>query len=287
MKKLLLCIALGLSTLGVFLFVTKSVLVTTVTDSIVRSALVENIVSIKKVFTPGPLRVTATVPLGDLDATGVIEKTNSERIAAGRKPLKENKMLDQTARQKLEDMAQKQYFEHISPTGVGPSDLAQDVGYGYIVIGENLALGDFKNNADLLRAWMNSSGHRENILLPRFTEIGVAVGKRNYEGHVTWLAVQEFGKPEKDCPQTDPLQKVTVESQKKTVTDEEQELSLRHEQLQNTPHNTGAETDVYNERVQEYNTFAEKYRADAGILKKLIDAYNATVELYNTCIAAE
>ena len=59
--------------------------------------------------------------------------------------LKENEKLDQAALAKANDMFLKQYFEHVSPTGVGPGDLAQNYGYDYIIVGENLILGNFSS----------------------------------------------------------------------------------------------------------------------------------------------
>src|SRR6185369_15716694 len=119
---------------------------------------------------------------------------------SGLPALKENALLDKAAKKKLDDMFAQQYFEHINPQGKGPSDLAKSVGYDYIAIGENLALGNFKNDAELVQAWMDSPGHRANILNKQYTEIGVAVGQGTYEGKKTWLAVQEFGRPTSSCP---------------------------------------------------------------------------------------
>jgi len=121
----------------------------------------------------------------------------------------------------LDDIFEKQYFAHISPEGLGPSDLAEKSGYEYIMIAENLALGNFKDDNTLVNAWMDSPGHRANILNNRYTEIGVAVGKgffsesneNNKEEIATevWIAVQEFGLPLSSCPKPEESLLNTIE----------------------------------------------------------------------------
>ena len=63
-----------------------------------------------------------------------------------------------------------------------------------------------------MTAWMNSPGHRANILNPHFQEIGVAVGKGMYEGHETWIAVQSFGMPLSACPASDANLKIKIDA---------------------------------------------------------------------------
>ena len=69
-------------------------------------------------------------------------------------------------------------------------------------------MGNFKNDQDLVSAWLNSPGHRANILNTRFTEIGTAVLKGFYEGREVWMAVQEFGLPLSSCPNPDSKVKI-------------------------------------------------------------------------------
>ena len=156
------------------------------------------------ISTPPPLISKLINPGTHLTDAGVIEWTNTNRAQNGQLPaLKENTLLDQAAELKLQDMFKQQYFEHVNPQGVGPGDLAKKVGYNFIAEGENLALGNFGNDQSLVTAWMNSPGHRANILNVHYTEIGVAVGQGSYQGQTTWLAVQEFGRPASSCPSVD------------------------------------------------------------------------------------
>ncbi|MBI2506980.1 MAG: CAP domain-containing protein, partial [Candidatus Colwellbacteria bacterium] len=150
----------------------------------------------KKVSAPPPLRaepkeeLPTTQPVSTLTRSGIILETNLQRQQNGSGFLAENSTLDATAAEKANDMCAKQYFAHVSPSGIGAAELADSFGYDYISIGENLALGPFASDAALVEAWMGSPGHRANILNSRFTEIGVGVTKCIFEGSSVWLAVQ-------------------------------------------------------------------------------------------------
>lgn len=129
-----------------------------------------------------------------LSTDAIINITNANRTKINNVPfLEENYILNQIAQRRLNDMFENQYFAHKSPAGVGPADVAKLAGYDYVILGENIAMGEYKNELDLVEAWMNSPGHRKNILNPTFKEIGVAVRKGLYKGNEVWLAVQVFG----------------------------------------------------------------------------------------------
>ena len=154
----------------------------------------------KEIITTQPLKGSVEENNAILTAMGVIEETNRQRQLNGLPSLVYNEKLSLAAQNKVNDMFNLQYFAHESPTGAGPADLANDVDYKYLMVGENLALGNYESDKILVDAWMNSPGHRANILNPKYTEIGVSVKSGMYEGYNTWLSVQEFGRPESDCP---------------------------------------------------------------------------------------
>ena len=141
----------------------------------------------------------------NLDPDKIIYWTNKYRADEKLPALTKNTTLITAATTKVDDMFTKQYFEHVSPSGVAPADLVKQAGYSYKTTGENLALGDFKDEKDLVDAWMASPGHRANILNVDYTQIGVASKLDNFEDRKpTWLSVQEFGKPLPNCPAPDP-----------------------------------------------------------------------------------
>lgn len=110
----------------------------------------------------------------------VIRLTNVERQKAGLKPLSENWELSRVARHKSNDMSQKNYFSHTSPTYGSPFDMIKAYGISYRAAGENIAKGQ-RTPQQVVTAWMNSSGHRANILNSSYTHIGVGFEKNgNY-----------------------------------------------------------------------------------------------------------
>ena len=86
---------------------------------------------------------TLTADSSSLTISGILAQTNKERAAKKLGTLKLNTNLNSSAQKKLEDMFANQYFEHVSPAGVDVTDLVRKAGYEYIVVGENLALGNF------------------------------------------------------------------------------------------------------------------------------------------------
>ena len=117
------------------------------------------------------------VNIPNIDATKGIETqvqqlVNQERSKAGLQPLQMDWELQRTARTKACDMAQKGYFSHTSPTYGSPFDMMKQFGISYRTAGENIAQGQ-RTPQEVMQSWMNSQGHRENILKREFTHIGV------------------------------------------------------------------------------------------------------------------
>ncbi len=242
----------------------------------------------KSVNAPGALRVTDGLTSTNkvkLQVSEVISLTNKNRADNGNHPpLKENKKLDKSAQMKVDDMFTKQYFEHVSPSGVGVSDLGDKVSYEYIIIGENLALGNFKDAESLLSAWMASPGHRANILNDKYTEIGVAVGRGQFRGEDTWIAVQHFGLPRSACPSIDEVLHGTIEVDQNKIKDMEEDLGIRHERIENGSIYEGKTT---NEQINEYNVLVEQYNKLILNLKQKIGEYNSGVRAFNDCLSSK
>ena len=89
-----------------------------------------------------------------------------------------------TATIKSQDMAQNNYFSHTSPTYGSPFDLMKKYGISYRTAGENIAMGQ-TSPSQVMNGWMNSEGHRANILNSSFTKIGVGV-VQNASGRYYW-----------------------------------------------------------------------------------------------------
>lgn len=119
---------------------------------------------------------------------------NQERQSRNLPALAMNDSLNSVAGLKVNDMAEKNYFEHTSPAGISPWYWFRQIGYNYVFAGENLAMG-FTETDTVFQAWMNSPSHRDNILNPNFKEMGLAVGTGNIQDRQETLAVLVFGKP--------------------------------------------------------------------------------------------
>ena len=234
----------------------------------------------RQISTPPPLRAEKEAQKAFLTKSGVIGWTNTQREKYGLPPLKESAELDASAAIKIEDMFQKQYFAHNSPTGEGVGDLAEHAGYEFIAIGENLALGNFENDETLVQAWMDSPGHRENILSPKYQEIGVAVLKCNFEDKITWLAVQHFGLPFSACPQPDEATKTTIESNQKQIEELRTVLKELKAEIEAIKPKLG---EFYNQKVEQYNTLVGQYNNLINKTEQLVSQYNGQVNLFNDC----
>lgn len=239
----------------------------------------------QQVLNGGALRSTQDSKGAFLTREGTIKYTNLARQQNGNLPaLAENSLLDEDASSKLADMFARQYFEHVSPDGKGPADQAKTVGYDYVVIGENLALGNFANDQALVNAWMNSPGHRANILNVKYQDIGVAVGRGIFEGKSVWLAVQEFGKPASSCPTIDPNLKNQISSLQSDISSITPQLQSLKSQIDNypQPHNQ-QQVDAYNALVSQYNNLVKIYNNKVDQLKSVVLQYNVEVNAFNAC----
>ena len=110
----------------------------------------------------------------------VVRLVNVERAKYGLSPLTEDALLTRTARLKSQDMHDRGYFDHNSPTYGTPFQLMKSQGVAYRTAGENIAKG-YATPQAVVNAWMNSAGHRANILNASYTKIGVGyVASGNY-----------------------------------------------------------------------------------------------------------
>jgi len=154
------------------------------------SELISSNPSIKN---PNSIYPGQKITIPTLDATKafeqkVVDLTNQERAKQGLKPLTANWELSRVARYKSEDMRDKNYFDHTSPTYGSPFDMMKKFGISYKTAGENIAAGQ-QTPEEVVKAWMNSPGHRANILNSTYTQIGVGYAKGGSYG-VYWT--QQF-----------------------------------------------------------------------------------------------
>ncbi|WP_242944035.1 SafA/ExsA family spore coat assembly protein [Clostridium sp. N3C] len=104
----------------------------------------------------------------------VVRLVNIERTKRGLQPVTNNWQLARVARYKSQDMINKNYFSHNSPTYGSPFNMMESFGIRFSAAGENIASGQ-KTPAEVVAAWMNSPGHRANILSPTYNQLGVGL----------------------------------------------------------------------------------------------------------------
>ncbi|MEW2529174.1 sigma-70 family RNA polymerase sigma factor [Streptomyces sp. NPDC047071] len=121
-------------------------------------------------------------------AQQVLSLVNAERAKAGCGPLTHNSKLATAAQRHSADMRSRNYFDHTSPDGTDPGQRITAAGYKWSTYGENIARGQ-QTAASVMDAWMNSEGHRANILNCSFKELGTGVEEG--EGGPWWT--QNFG----------------------------------------------------------------------------------------------
>lgn len=138
-------------------------------------------------FYTGPINASES-----LLSKNIIDLTNESRTKQGLPVLSENDVLTKAAYGKLNDMFQKDYWDHRGPDGTEAWYFIENEGYKYSFAGENLAKG-FRGPQSVFNAWMGSPTHRSNILDIKHKDIGVAVGTGKLGGKKTTVIVQLFG----------------------------------------------------------------------------------------------
>ncbi|TCC39863.1 CAP domain-containing protein [Kribbella sindirgiensis] len=144
--------------------------------------------------TPTPTRTTKTSkPTSGPAEAQVLDLTNQERAKAGCGPLRTNKSLTQAAEAHAADMVARHYFAHDSLDGRSPFDRMKAAGFRGGAMAENIAVG-YTTAAAVVKGWMNSAGHRANILNCGYTMIGIGYDSGQVKpdwGNGSW--VQDFG----------------------------------------------------------------------------------------------
>jgi uncharacterized protein YkwD len=137
---------------------------------------------------------TAPAPVAlRIDEQQMLDSVNKEREVEGLSQLTWCEALARSATAHSEDMAQRDYFEHASPEGEEVWNRAKLQGYDYSTVGENIAVGQ-RSIAEVMDGWMNSPGHRENILNPDYTHLGYGRATGTYEGDAGYIYwTQNFG----------------------------------------------------------------------------------------------
>lgn len=141
----------------------------------------------------------------DITRDSVIAQMNRVRQEAGLGPLREDVRLDSAAEDRMKDMEDQAYWAHVSPDGRAPFVWLKPHGYNFSNAGENLAAG-FETAEVLMDSWMESPGHRENILSPLYMDCGVAIIDGSTKGRATGKSIVVlFGRPMVELVEVPPV----------------------------------------------------------------------------------
>jgi len=149
---------------------------------------------VKVIFSFNLILVKQSSLFADISAQEILALTNEVRQQYGLPFVQEDLLLNKAAEEKAQDMFKNKYFSHYSPTGVSPWDWIDKSGYDYYYAGENLAM-NFLDTEEVIKGWLNSPSHKENLLNKDYKDMGIAVvsGDFNNEGINRILVVQMFG----------------------------------------------------------------------------------------------
>ena len=242
----------------------------------------------KEILAPEPLtflieKETESV----LSDEEIIKFTNYYREENDIAELNINQLLMEAAEAKLNDMFQKQYFAHISPEGDDAGIILKEIGYDYLVVGENLARGYFKDSKDLVDGWMKSPDHRENILNPKFREIGVAQREGKFQGKEQYLAVQIFASPLSLCPLPDESSLSQIQEKEEELEELTKKAEILRGEIEKESQEefeSEAEFQVVQDKIKTYNALVRRINKLSKELETLILNYNSQVNSFNTCI---
>lgn len=124
----------------------------------------------------------------EITTESVVATMNVHRIAAGLGPLRADARVVRAADDRMRDMEEQAYWAHVSPEGRAPFEWLRPRGYSYSYAGENLASG-FETAEVLVESWMESKGHRDNILSPLFQDCGVSILEGSTLGRSTGKSI--------------------------------------------------------------------------------------------------
>lgn len=143
------------------------------------------------------------VHASEITRSSVVAEMNVRRATFGLPPLREDARLDDAADDRVTDMEDQGYWAHISPDGRQPFMWLRPHGYDYHFAGENLASG-FDTTEVLVDAWMESRGHRENILSPNYRDCGVSVIEGSTTGRAAGKSIVVMFGSTNEPASTDP-----------------------------------------------------------------------------------
>lgn len=124
----------------------------------------------------------SALPISEFTPESLYLLINAQRLDNKLSPLKPNRMLEQSTLYKLSDMISKKYYRHTDTTETPPWSFFRQAGYQYQLAGENLSFA-INTPWQVLRGWMESPSHNEQLLNPRYTDMGIAIDCQTFSSY--------------------------------------------------------------------------------------------------------
>lgn len=225
------------------------------------------------------------IPINKLTIANIFYYTNQERIKYGLEPLVLNSKLNNSATEKINEMVQNNYFAHSSPEYPDKdfSYLIKKQNYEFLSVSENLALGSFLSEKEVVTAWMESYEHRSNILNPNWKELGVSV----YQTHTgDYYAVQHFAIPKEICTEVSLRTKNLIVELETQATLLQEEIKSTEDKIKKEGEVLGIDQRTGQELIEQYNAIVDDYNKTIEEYSNLIIEYNKKVDNYKKCLAS-
>ncbi|GAB6056909.1 hypothetical protein JCM31598_43310 [Desulfonatronum parangueonense] len=197
-------------------------------------------------------------------------------------------------------MINNRYYAHVNPTtGEGPGEAIKQANYQFITYAENIAMGNWQSNRHIVDGWINSPGHRANIVNPNIKEIGVAIIKDKAASlgrPSVYYGVQLFASPMPDCSRPSEADKALLqEMQRKNddiwrrVNNQKSEIERLQAQINREQNNNTRNRMIndYNRQVNTYNNLVSQANGMQESLKLVIHSYNKKINEYNLCMQTD
>ncbi|MDO8600211.1 MAG: CAP domain-containing protein [bacterium] len=215
-----------------------------------------------------------------IDEARIVEFANAQRQKSGAPLLRENATLREIAARRADDMFRFQYFGHDSPSGATMEFLRETLHYAHLISGENLAMGNFKDENEVISGWLGSRGHRDAMLDARYQETGVAAKRGRHRGFETWIIVQIFGTPRSVCPSIDEGLGEAIEVGKEKQKTLQQIFEEKRIAFERSGENYERRLETYQEAEKAWNEYAQLTEE----LQRMVVRRNVGVRAFNECL---
>jgi len=251
---------------------------------------------VKVIFSFNLILVKQSSLCADISAQRIIVLTNEVRQQYNLPLVKEDLLLNKAAEEKAQDMFKNKYFSHYSPAGTSPWYWIDKSGYDYYYAGENLAM-NFLDTEEVIKGWLNSPSHRENLLNKDYKDMGIAVvsGDFNNEGINRILVVQMFGSKAKPSipvamAQAPPIEESPIqeEPEKEIIIAKEVILSeeiLEEDKISPETTETTTQTIIGVAEEQAQDITSQQVLSQKNVLAQINDNTRNQVETANKIIA--